>query len=308
MSQRTIQYKWRQPNYMEPIKYPSMSQIAALWPAPQVFLGRRLYWTEKRDGSQLKVWANEDGTIGIATNHRDDASEQFKNYFWATQFSENVKKLVTDAESVEGIGDFGPYQVFGELLVKGKSPARFEMHDEHEFIVFDLYHIPSGKWIPTPVAHQTCYHFGVPFVEVWGESEHANLEDLYSFRDEMLVLAKDKGREGVVVKTLHEGQPLYAKEKLDTMPTERRSINHSAIQLPPLPDSEVFGAVAKAHADLGEEFFEKSKGMPLVATYVAEEGVKHLTGKPANPLFWYYQTYMEGLSDTMGRADDSPVA
>jgi len=64
--------------------------------------------------------------------------------------------------------------------------------------------------------------------------------------------------------------------------------------LPPLPDSEALGAVAKAHADLGESFADKRVAMPLIAKYISEEQDKHLCSKPANNLFSYYQKYLEG--------------
>jgi hypothetical protein len=68
--------------------------------------------------------------------------------------------------------------------------------------------------------------------------------------------------------------------------------------LPQLPDSEVMGAVAKCHADLGEAFFDKTKAMPTIAKYVSEECDKHLCSKPGNKLFAYYQNYIEGIKNT----------
>jgi hypothetical protein len=34
--------------------YPEMNKITMLYPNPQVLLGEEIYWTEKRDGSQLR--------------------------------------------------------------------------------------------------------------------------------------------------------------------------------------------------------------------------------------------------------------
>ena len=36
-------------------KYPELNRIALLYPSPQVILGEEIYWTEKRDGSQLRI-------------------------------------------------------------------------------------------------------------------------------------------------------------------------------------------------------------------------------------------------------------
>lgn len=275
--------------------FPSMGPIAALYPAPQIMLGRRLYWTEKRDGSQLRVWS-EDGDLKVATSHQEVASVQFINYFLSTKQAQAVRDLVTNEGAIPGVSDFGPFRVFGELLVKGKSPARYEMHEETEFIAFDLYDLGKETWLPVPLAYQTCLHFGIPFVEIWGESQHQTLEELLAFRDEMLALATERGREGVVVKTLSEYGPLYAKEKRDAIPVEKRDVTEGRVLLPTLPDSEAHGAVAKAHADLGEGFIDKSKAMPLIAKYIGEEQTKHLCGKPAMPFFWYYAHYLEGIA------------
>lgn len=281
---------------MEIPSYPSLGPIAALYPAPQIMLGRRLYWTEKRDGSQLKIWA-ENGVIKIATHHQYVASAQFVSYFESIETAKKVAELVTGADTIPGVSDFGPYLVVGELLVQGKSPARYETHATTEYVVFDLYDLGSERWLPIPLAYQTCLYYGVPFVEIWAESEHTSMESLMSFRDEMLKVAELHGREGVVVKTLSEYGPLYAKEKRDAVPIEKRHIKEGSIHLPALPDSEVLGAVAKVHSDTGDNFTQKAIAMPLVAKYVAEECAKHLCGKPTMPLFWYYQHYLEGLGE-----------
>lgn len=273
------------------LEYPELQSIANLYPGPQVLLGHRLFWTEKRDGSQLRIWWDGD-KLQVWTRHME-ASAQFRAYFDDTPQASAVISLVQGEGVVQGVSDFGSYVVFGELLVKGKSPARYETHAENEFVVFDLMEMATGTWMPIPAAYQHCLHYNVPFVEVYGESSHTTLEGLFSFRDEMLALATERGREGVVVKTLVKGRSVYAKEKRDALPVIKTSLSDGSVKLPPLPDGEATGAIAKAHADLGEKFFDKAQGMPLVAKYIAEECFKHLCGKPLYPLFHYYQQYIQ---------------
>ena len=138
------------------------------------------------------------------------------------------------------------------------------------------------------------YHYSLPVVECWALTRHVNLESLMAYRDEMLILAKEKGREGVVLKNYHS--QIFAKEKLDIPIIPRVKIEDGQSINPRLPDSEVMGAIAKARADLGESFIDKRIAMPLIARYVSEEQEKHLCSKPMKNLFSYYQQYLEGLS------------
>lgn len=276
-------------------QYPEMERIIKLYPSPQILLGEDIYWTEKRDGSQLRIaWV--DNKVQISTRHQDEASEQFIRYFYQTPKAEAIIALLKDSNGLceNPAANFNTGSVlFGELLSKGKSPARFEHHDDYEFVLFDIYSKTEGKFLSYGGAYPYAYHYGIPFVESWALSRHTTLESLLSYRDEMLTMAKEKGREGVVLKCY--AKQIFAKEKLDTPVIERVNLEDGAVRYPPLPDSEVFGAIAKAHADLGEQFNDKRVAMPLIAQYVGEEEKKHLNSKPIKSLFAYYQEYLEGL-------------
>jgi hypothetical protein len=278
---------------MEIPKYPELNRIALLYPNPRILLGEEIYWTEKRDGSQLRV--SFDGELHIATHHQDDASAQFKQCFLDTEQSAKVIEFLKDTNgfpvSPNCDFNFGAI-VFGELLVKGKSPARFETHEKHEFVVFDIYSQKDSRFLPYNNVYQQCYHYQLPIVKCWGMTQHETEESLYKTRDEILEIAKTEGREGTVLKNYHS--QIFAKEKLDTPKIEHVKIESGLPKLPPLPDSEALGAVAKAHADLGESFADKRVAMPLIAKYISEEQDKHLCSKPANNLFSYYQKYLEG--------------
>ncbi len=278
-------------------KYPEMERIANLYPSPQVMLGEEIYWTEKRDGSQLRL-AFIDNELKIATHHQDEASEMFVNYFKQTEQAEAIEQLLRDTN---GLGDNPAANfnigavVFGELLSKGKSPARFEHHDKYEFVIFDIWSQKDGRFLSYNSIYQYAYHYSLPVVECWAMTRHTTLESLYAYRDEMLVLAKERGREGVVLKNYLS--QVFAKEKLDIPIIPRIKIEDGQPKNPLLPDSEVMGAIAKAHADLGESFMDKRVAMPLIAKYVSEEQEKHLCSKPSQNLFSYYQKYLEGLNE-----------
>lgn len=278
------------------IKYPELTGIANLFPSPQVLLGKRIYWTEKRDGTNLAVTL-VDGRINLFTRHQE-ASEQFTNYFYETEQAESIRIFVEDytydTSSIREVNEFvlNPV-VFGELLIKGKSPARFEVHDHHEFVVFDIWDSVVGRFLPYTSVYQHCYHYQIPVVECFGISRHTSLDSLYTFRDEMLLVAKENSREGVVLKTFNGDEHIFAKEKLDIPRIDRVQFDTGGVRLPSLPESEVMGAIAKAHADLGDVFSDRTQAMPLIAKYIEEEMKKHLCGKPEKRLYDSYLQYLE---------------
>ena len=276
--------------------YPELNRIALLYPSPQIILGEEIYWTEKRDGSQLRL-SLVDGEIQIATHHQDNASSQFQGYFKMTEQASAIEELLKDSNGLcpNPVANFDiGAVVFGELLSKGRSPARFEHHDKFEFVIFDIWSQKDERFLPYNNVYQYAYHYSLPVVECWAMTQHTDIESLYSYRDKMLELAKEKGREGVVLKNYHS--QIFAKEKLDTPTIQRVDIDDGAVHLPRLPDSEVLGAIAKVHADLGETFMDKRIAMPFIAKYVSEEQDKHLCSKPEQSLFSYYQKYLEGLN------------
>ncbi|MCK9369939.1 hypothetical protein M0R04_08550 [Candidatus Dojkabacteria bacterium] len=273
--------------------YPEMERIIKIYPNPQILLGEEICWTEKRDGSQLRI-ALVDSEVKISTRHQDEASEQFVKYFYQTKYANNIIELLKDSKGLceNPVANFNTGAVlFGELLSKGKSPARFETHEDYSFVLFDIWSKSESRFLSYNGAYAMAYHYEVPFVDCWALSRHTTLESLFSYRDEMLNLASGKGREGVVLKCY--AKQIFAKEKLDTPKIERVKIEEGNPQLPVLADSEVFGAIAKAHADLGEDFNDKTKAMPLIAQYVGEEQKKHLSSRPSKSLFAYYQEYLE---------------
>jgi hypothetical protein len=276
-------------------KYPELNRIALLYPSPQIMLGEEIYWTEKRDGSQLRI-ALVDGEVKVATHHQEEASGQFVEYFKQTEQANAITELLRDSNGLcaNPTANFNIGSVvFGELLSKGRSPARFEHHDKFEFVIFDIWSQKDNRFLPYNSVYSYAYHYSLPVVESWAMTRHVDLESLYSYRDEMLVLARAKGREGVVLKNYHS--QIFAKEKLDTPVIPRIKIEDGTPRLPNLPDSEVLGAIAKVHTDLGEAFLDKRVAMPTIAKYVSEEQEKHQCSKPTQNLFSYYQKYIEEL-------------
>ena len=274
------------------IKYPDLTTIANQYPNPHVLLGREITWQEKRDGSNFRVYIDAEGKIIGGSRNMDVASDQFQTYFKATPQYNGVVELLQDASNW---GDV--YVVFGELLTKGKSPTKIEYHDDHSFVVFDIWSAKVGGFFHYTKVFQECYHHNLPIVQLYGTCLVKRIESLMEFRDKMLQRSLDEHREGVVGKTVNRADFIYFKEKNDTPKYEKvpRAEEDGKIVLPELPDSEVTGAIEKAHADLGVNFFVTGKAMPLIAEYVKVECKKHNCRSPKRKLIEYYKERIESL-------------
>lgn len=277
------------------IKYPELNSIIRLHPNPEIILGHEIFWQEKRDGSNLGIYLNNDNGIELRSRNMDKASDDFYKVFNEIEESGKIRDLLIsmhDDWNDEGV-------IFGELLVKGKSPTKTEFHKENEFIIFDIWSSKMGGLIPYILVYQHCHHFKLPIVELYGTSKHITLESLLEFRDKMLRVAENNGREGVVGKIFEKNiKYIYFKEKLDTPKLEKlpRVIENGRPILPPLPESEVLGALDKTFVDLGKENFMDVKiVMPLFAKYVSEECVKHNCDKPDGNLYRRYRDKLEAL-------------
>ena len=288
---------------IEKIEYPHLERIYNLKPNPHVLLGQEIYWTEKRDGSNIGAYLNEEG-LQLRSRNKDKASEDFYKAFNSSEQAQGVLELLQDAQNWGN-----EYVIFGELLTKGKSPTKIELHETNEFVVFDIWDSKNERFMNYNGVHQHCHHFGIPIVELYGICNVNTIDALYAFKDRMLEKAKECIREGTVGKAWGE-TPFnhgdgagcsrfitYFKEKNDLPALEKvsRMEVEGKIILPDLPDSEIYGAIEKVRADIGDDQFRQIRvAMPLIARYVGEECKKHNSVGPRN-LHAYYQDRLKEI-------------
>jgi len=274
------------------IRYPELTNLINLRPNPEIILGKEIFWQEKRDGSNLGVFLDDNNEVHLRSRNMDEASADFYTLFNSTKEAENVKELLISQKTEWGDDSV----IFGELLAKGKSPTRKEHHEDNSFVVFDIWSSKMDGFLSYVLVHQHCYHFKLPVVELYGTCSYLRLKSLLKFRDKMLITAEAKGREGVVGKTYAGNvRDIFFKEKLDTPKLEKfpRVIEEGKVELPTLPDSEILGALNKVQVDIGfEKFKDVSVAMPLFAKYVSDECRKHNCVN-RNKLFDYYKAELE---------------
>ena len=55
-----------------------------------------------------------------------------------------------------------------EMLMKGRSPTRIEMHEDFDYVVFDIWSTKQNRFLHYNKVYQTCYHFDIPVVDLYG--------------------------------------------------------------------------------------------------------------------------------------------
>lgn len=299
----------KDPNAKEskrPIRYPDLDSIKLLRNGGRELLGKPLYATEKRDGSNIMIWMKtteetqyNDGTltvsiIQVSSRNMDTADSKLQAMLFRTAEWPKIQQMLRDQPQ---------WVLFVELIPEGLGPTRLEpKHKKPSAVLFDIW---SGTFLNYTFIYQMAFHYRIPVVKlVEYLPEVRSLEELETWRQSLLKWARKHKREGVVIKWYgnHKGDPengdyVFAKEKVD-MP-ERPKLQRGTsgkVELPVLPPSEVFGAISKVAADQGLTG-DKAHDMPLVAKYIAEEAKKHYCRAPTN-IFAFYMDYIAGRKAT----------
>ena len=276
------------------IKYPHLDHSRQLYPSPRIILGKLLIWSEKRDGSNVRVVLDENGDIQFGSRNMFPASPDLINSMHRTGYISTLEECLKEHRDTWNSNLI----IFFELLQKGKSPTRTEFHEKDDITIFDIFSLESG-WLNYTKIHQICYEWKFPIVELWGMSVHSNLKTFKKFKGNMLKLAKKKNREGVVAKYYHQEESIFFKERLDVPVLDKVKIHidKDAVESPFLPDIEVLSEVEKARVDLGMENFRKKEiAMPDIVRRVKEEARRRLCRVPKN-LYSYYLQRIEDFEN-----------
>jgi len=236
-------------------EYPHIPILGSIKPTPRILLGQRIFWTEKRDGSNIAIWINED-KVQISSRNLIDASSGLVAL---------VKRTEEYSKIVELLQEHPQYIIYVEACRKGKSVTRIETYEKDCLIVFDMYDKSAKKYLSYILVHQYCYHFKIPIVKLWGESRHRSIKNLLKMADEALEYCKEANLEGMVIKAykVPKNISIYYKEyrkgliqakvKLDIPKPKKIRKTRGKPIYPPIPESEVMGAIDKAWQELGEE-------------------------------------------------------
>lgn len=270
-------------------------------PTKRILLGQRLFWTEKKDGSnigiQLKSVENsimKRQFILINSRNNEEAASDLQALVKRTDEYPKVLQLLNDNPQ---------FLVYVEACRKGLSVTRAETYERDMLVIFDIFDKAADKFLPYVLVHQQAFHYGIPVVKLWAETRHRSEKSLMAMADEALKYCKANSLEGMVIKAYKVPEQIrgyykeygcgliQAKVKVDIPKPERIKKDRGNPEYPSMPDSEVYGAIAKVDADEGLTG-DPAHDMPLVAAYVGKEAKKHLYSSPSKKLFTYWQEYL----------------
>lgn len=200
------------------------------------------------------------------------------------------------------------YQVFFELGGTRNSPAGYSSswRGEWDYRIFDLF---AGVFLHPEKVSRILDEYGLEYVgyeivkvedvvndwkrllsEKYSRFEGFVLK-IYPSEDVIRKIKHHRQYNAVIVKFKHEYVGVGLKKKVKK---KKKEAPETARE--PLPESEIMGAINKAHLLLGDDIFDKKKAMPLIFRLVREEAEKHGNAVPqASKLFRYYQKYVERM-------------
>ena len=292
---------------MEGITYPDLNSFSRWLPRPnedgtmyvpeisieERLFNKKIFWEAKRDGSNVGVWLDAAGTPQVRTRNRVYAQEGIRERVLKLPYAKGIVEFLKlcYACNIEVV-------IFGEWLPKGRSSARFEMHEQDEFQAFDIWNESEKRWFDWFEKRNICDKYGIPHVQIIDISEVSTLDELIYHRDRLVDFCKQCGdREGVVGKVYVPGTKFvnFFKEKVPDKPVVKKDKKDDDPR-PELPDSEIYGAVDKAYMDMPpEQFHDPKYAMPLIVKLIEHECEKHGC-KCTKRATLYYKQKIEDLA------------
>lgn len=258
-------------------KYPKIDYFSKIDEYKQMLYGTDIYWTVKRDGSNVGLYLNDDGILRVRSRNMPVAI-----------FEPNVKQL-RDADIIKSYLDENRHHiVFGEFLQKGISPTGIETHKEDDLFIFDIYDMETNKFISIDLTYDIMDALGVKTCPIIKTTTH-NTED--SIRDEAMEVqdwCKRNNYEGSVYKVYEPDIFLKVKPVYEHLEVKKQKEKKEWADLPVIPDSEVRAIISLVKHEYGDKFYDVRFIMPIVAEKVMSE-VKLLNlAPPKKKLFVYY--------------------
>jgi len=275
----------------EVIKYPKLGYLRESPYNGKELLGKLIFWEEKRDGSNIRCFIDENDNLQFGSRNKIPASDDLIKSIKNTEY-DSILRTALYTEKYQWNHDI---IIFFELLQKGKSPSRIEYHGKDDIAVFDIYDINEGWWNYTRI-YQFCYQWKLPVVKLWAVSSHSTIEKLEKQIEKMLDRAKKENREGVVFKSYESGKAYFFKDRLDVLHEKdiEIDIDKDISKYPELPRAEVMNEIQKVLDEIGlEQFRDKKIAMPLIAQYVAAEAKARMCSVPKG----LYSYYLEKLKE-----------
>lgn len=158
------------------------------------YVGMSFEVTEKLEGSSMTVYM-KDGEFGVCSRNLD-LKDTEGNTFWETAKALNLKAKFT-MSNLDNIA----FQ--GELIGPGIQGNIYKL-DKHEWHVFDVYNIATGRYL-TPKEREftgnTFWANHVPIINSKFILENDNIDELLAMAEGKSMLNLNTEREGIVFKS-----------------------------------------------------------------------------------------------------------
>lgn len=279
------------------VKYIDLEPIRRLRYRGRELLGKEIYLTEKRDGSCIALWLDENEAIKISSRNQEEAEEDLQNRVRNTPEFKNIESFLTRICSLSGM----EYVIYAELIYGGKvSPARAEKYNKYDkLIMFDILSAGSGEFLHYNAVHQYAHQFKIPVVRCFQVVEPTRWEEVEELKTLCRTLAKRHRREGIVGK-VYAGvgrERIFFKEKVDLPDIPRTEKEKDTVALPPMPTEKIKRALQHAYDEIisrfgdaaPEKWKDRSIAMPIVVNHINTEAKEHLFSPPRN----IYQLYLD---------------
>ena len=283
------------------MRYTSLEPVKRLRYEGRELLGKTLYSTEKRDGSNVSLKLDELDVPHISSHNLEVAEDSIQNNFKLTpEYPKAIDLLMDERHQwhTECI-------LYGELINAGVSPTRIERKKKKaNWILFDIYDLTNRKYMDYTLIYQKAYHFHIPIVKLVDVFIPLSLEELYAKVEEQKAWCRKHSREGVVIKDY--ANQVFAKEKIDLPKRPKlEKPNKSDIDYPPMTEERILRALQHAFDEVGEANWKTVKiAMPVIARHIQTEAAEHYYRIPQNFYSIYVNTPIELVKGV--KADDVP--
>jgi hypothetical protein len=271
-------------------KYVDLEPIRRLRNEGRELLGEIVTLTEKRDGSNISIWLDEDDEPHISSRRLEEASSDLQHRMKLTPEWPRVVEMLRNERCYNN--DFVAY---GELLSE-VSPTRVEPRRKHiHWIMFDMWNVNLQRFEAYDYVYQRGYQFKIPVVRVIDEVSPSTLKELKECVEKTLKWCRRHHREGFVGKAYFaEGQPFF-KERIDLPKRPKLARKHaSRPRYPDMPEERILRALQHAYDEVGaENWSDKAKAMPVFARHIAVEAEEHNYSRPRNIYRYYIETPIE---------------
>ena len=273
--------------------YKDLEPIRRLRNEGRELLGKTLTITEKRDGSNISIWLDEQEEPHISSHNLCEASSNLVADFKRTK---EYTKAVLALKSEKTFHH--DYILYGEL-VGTVGPTRIEpRHKGICWVIFDAWSCEEKRYISYTQLYQLAFHYKIPIVKVVDFFVPLNYEALTERIATLLKWCKRHRREGIVGKDY--ANQVFFKEKID-LPKLPKVPRDPQVQLPQMTPEKIIRSLQHAFDEVGEANWKDTKiAMPIVAKHFSIEAKEHNFSTPHNMYKLWVETPIEEIKSSVG--------